>query len=178
MCTGMFPRWFEALVIILGNRLSLGRTFWSVLSAGSQDTELQSIWSSAPLRASVVSHQYCVLGDALVALEEVEPQYKLVVQMQILLEYIICKQVSIYSGDMSHFLRYHGYSVSSPNSTKYNQLFTIFCTCTCTTGWLFCSSGHSFLCVLARTGANGHWNAALAKKLPCNRNKTAAAVGF
>lgn len=76
--------------------------------------------------------------------------------MQILLEYTLCKQVSIYSGDMSHLLRYHGYSISSANSIKHHQLFAIFCTCACTTEWWFPSSGRSFLSVLARTGANGH----------------------
>ena len=44
---------------------------------------------------------------------------------------------------MSHLARYHGYSISSANSIKYDQLLTIFCTCT--TKWLFCALGHSFL---------------------------------
>lgn len=48
------------------------------------------------------------------------------VQMQILLEDIPCKQVSIYSGDMSHLLRYHGYSISSPLSTiSISQYFAL-----------------------------------------------------
>lgn len=47
-------------------------------------------------------------------------------QMQILLEDILCKQVSIYSGDMSHLLRYHGYSISSPLSAiRISQYFAL-----------------------------------------------------
>lgn len=64
------------------------------------------------------------------------------VQMQILLECILCKQVRICSGDMSHLCRYHGYRVSPGNSiryTPYTQLVTTLCAGTCRTRCcLFC----------------------------------------
>lgn len=72
------------------------------------------------------------------------------VQMQILLGYILCKQVRICSGDMSHLRRYHGYSVSRSNSiryARYTQLVTTLCAGTCRTECCpFCSFRLFFPC--------------------------------
>ena len=74
MYTEMFPHGFDALIIMLDNMLSLGRTAcWSVLRAISSEKERQSMWSTASLWASAVLHQYLILRDALLTLEEVEP---------------------------------------------------------------------------------------------------------
>lgn len=173
----MFPHGFDALV--LDHRLRLGRAeCWPALSAVSWEKERQSLGNVASHWASAVWHQYLILRDALLSLEEGEAQYKLVVQMPILLAYIPCKQVIIYSSDMSHLCRYHGYSVSPANSMKYSQLFTVFCTCACVTKWLFFSSGSPSSLSWWELEPTGIWNPSTAKKLPCNRNRTSTAVDF
>lgn len=167
----MFPHWFE--VLILDRRLRPGRTEWWPALSGDQPSVL-----SAEKRRGRACGTWLLTGLQLTRLilrwEEGKAQYKLVVQIRILLAYIPCKEVIIYSSDMSHLCRYHGYSVSPANFMKYNQLFTIFCACTCVTKWLFFSSGSPSSLFWWELEPTGIWNPSTAKKLPCNTNFTAS----
>lgn len=103
---------------------------------------------------SPVPHQYLILRDALVTPGDVESQVCCAnaVQMQVLLKCAPCRQVRIYSGAMSHLLRYHGYRVPSAGSIQHDQPLTILRICACTTRGLFFSLGNCFLFVLEPSG--------------------------